>query len=75
MLHDILKDFKGSQDGRFTEPFVAGTQRELSDYLAGIVVPEGWARPVDAKPAQIDNKAVVSSGDHPPAPAMRRKRG
>jgi hypothetical protein len=73
MLYDILRDFPGSQDGRFTEQFAAGTQRELSDYLAAIVVPSGWARL--AKPAQapleIDNKAVVADGS---SPAMRRGR-
>ncbi len=58
MMHDILKDFPGSQDGRHTEHFAAGTQVELSDYLAGIVVPEGWARPVGA----IENKAIITSG-------------
>ena len=34
-LYFILKDFKGSQDGRFTESFTAGTQAELSAYLVG----------------------------------------
>jgi len=58
MLHDILKDFPGSQDGRFTEQFKAGTQADLSDYLAPLVVPQGWARPVGV----IQNKAVVSDG-------------
>jgi hypothetical protein len=78
MLYDILKDFPGSQDGRFTEQFTAGTQRDLSDYLAAIVVPAGWARP--AKPAQapleIDNKALVSDGSHTGAGGggMRRNR-
>jgi hypothetical protein len=61
MLHDILQDFKGSQDGRFTEAFIAGTQRELSASLAEVVVAAGWARPVGATPA-IANKAVVSDG-------------
>jgi hypothetical protein len=50
MKYDILKDFKGSQDGRRTESFMAGSQAELSDYLAGIVVPEGWARQVGESP-------------------------
>jgi len=70
MLYDILKDFPGSQDGRFTEQFTAGTQRELSDYLAAIVVPAGWARPAGAS-IEIENKAVVSDGG---SPAMRRGR-
>lgn len=60
MLHEILKDFPGSQDGTGTEQFKAGTQVELSDYLAGIVVHEGWAKPV--KPVEIQNKAIVTSG-------------
>jgi len=47
MLYDILVDFPGSQDGSKTERFIAGTKRELSDYLAAIVVPVGWARPVE----------------------------
>lgn len=72
MRYEILKDFPGSQDGRFTEQFVAGTQCELSDYLAAIVVPAGWARPLregaalsldDAREKNaIHNKAVVSDG-------------
>lgn len=60
MLHDILQDFPGSQDGRFTEQFKAGTQAELSDYLAQIVVREGWAKPV--KIIEIDNKAIITDG-------------
>lgn len=71
MLYHIITDFKGSQDGRFSEDFKAGTQAELSDYLAGIVVPEGWAEPVEeaAAPVEIDNKAIATDGDKP---AMRR---
>lgn len=72
MLHDILKDFKGSQDGRFSEQFTAGTQAELSDYLADIVVREGWARPVGA-PGKIQNKAVVTDGSQTGTLASKRK--
>lgn len=62
MLYDIIKDFKGSQDGRFSEDFKAGTQAELSDYLAGIVVPEGWASPADeSKPAAAGAKPAGRS--------------
>lgn len=68
MLHDILQDFKGSQDGTRTEQFKAGTTVDLSDALAAAVVPAGWARPVGAK-VEIENKAVVSDGSHP---AMKR---
>lgn len=60
MLHEILKDFPGSQDGTKTEQFKTGTQVELSEYLAAIVVPEGWAKPV--KSVEIQNKAIVSTG-------------
>jgi hypothetical protein len=70
MLHDILIDFPGSQDGRFTEQFKAGTQADLSAYLAAIVVPAGWARLVEtegeAPPAEAEKKEV---------PAERQKRG
>lgn len=67
MKYDILKDFKGAQDGRDVTAFEAGTVAELSDYLAGIVVPEGWAKPVGEKvapvsndPAEPENKAIIT---------------
>lgn len=62
MKYDIIKDFKGSQDGRFAEDFTAGTTVELSDYLAAIVVREGWAKPVAQKEVVVDNKAVITDG-------------
>jgi len=61
MRYDILQDFPGSQDGRRTEQFKAGTQVELSSYLATMVVPAGLARPV-GQAAEIENKAVVTDG-------------
>lgn len=61
MIFEILKDFKGSHDGRFTESFEAGTERELSESLASVAVREGWARPAGV----IENKAVVSDGSNP----------
>ena len=70
MLHDILVDFPGSQDGTATEQFVAGTQRELSDYLAAIVVPCGWARPVQSAP--IAESAPLID-DRAPTGLIRRK--
>jgi len=57
MKYDILQDFKGSQDGRFTEQFTAGTQADLSDYLAASA-PAGSVRPV----TEIENKAVITEG-------------
>lgn len=43
----ILKTFKGSQDGRFTEEFQAGTEAELSEYLVSCV-PGDWIEAVTA---------------------------
>lgn len=54
MIYEIIKDFRGSQDGRFAEEFKAGTQAEISDYLAPHVA--RWVRPV------IENKAVITDG-------------
>ena len=58
MKYDILQDFPGSQDGTVTEQFKAGTQRELSNWLAPLAVSAGWARPV----GQVENKAIVTDG-------------
>ena len=60
MRYQILTDFNGSQDGRFSESFKAGTEAELSDYLVSCV-PPAWIRAVGAAPI-IENKAVVSDG-------------
>lgn len=61
MLYEILKDFPGSQDGTHTEQFVAGTKRELSDWLAPLAVSAGWAR-LATSTAEIENKAIVTDG-------------
>lgn len=60
MKYKILKTFPGSQDGRFTETFEAGTEAELSDYLAACA-PKDSIQPVSAAPV-IENKAVTSTG-------------
>jgi len=62
MKYEILRDFPGSQDGRITEQFKAGTQAELSDYLVSCI-PSGWARPVGVK---IENKAIIEDGEETP---------
>lgn len=49
MLCDVLKDFWGSQDGRFTEQFKVGTRVDVSDHLYGIVKHLGVVKPC-AKP-------------------------
>ena len=70
MMHDILKDFPGSQDGRHTEHFKAGTQADLSDSLAAVAVREGWVRPA----GQIENKAIVTDGAQTGTLHMKRKK-
>lgn len=82
MKHDILVDFPGSQDGTKTEQFKAGTQRELSPWLAAAIDPS-WAKPVGEKkvekpaekPAekQIENKAVVTHGHQTGTLKIKRK--
>ena len=71
MKYDILKDFKGSQDGRFAEDFVAGTQRDLSEWLAG-AAPPGSIRPaaavVDAPQPVAPEVKIVA------VPEMKRKK-
>lgn len=47
MRYRILKTFKGSQDGRFTEEFEEGTEADLSDYLVSCI-PAEWVAPVAA---------------------------
>ena len=61
-LYRIKRTFPGSQDGRTTETFEAGTERELSDYLAAAADPS-WIERCDlAGGPLIKNKAVTSSG-------------
>ena len=57
MQFKILKTFAGSQDGRITETFEEGTQRDISDYLAACV-PAGCIEPVHS--IELDNKAVIT---------------
>lgn len=53
MEYEILQDFHGSQDGRFTEHFKAGEKVELSDYLVSCI-PSDWVK----RPGKIENKAI-----------------
>lgn len=62
-MYEILKDFTGSQDGRFSEDFRAGTRAELSDYLANAAPPGAIRRLPAAR--EIDNKAIVADGGNP----------
>jgi len=54
----ILQTFNGSQDGRFTNAFEAGTEAELSDYLVSCV-PAEWVEAVS--PIAPENKAIITS--------------
>lgn len=74
MKYDILKDFKGSQDGRFAEDFKAGTQRDLSAYLAAAIDP-AWARAVVEKPAEpmVSPAQPIASPAAPTPPAAETK--
>ena len=62
----IIKSFNGSQDGRFTEPFEAGTVRDLSYDLIAATINEGWIEIVKdtspAKTVEIENKAIITEG-------------
>lgn len=59
--YNILKDFQGSQTGvDALNLFKAGTQAELSDYLAAVVVPAGLASPVK-QPEYTDTQEAVST--------------
>ena len=62
MQYKILKGFKGSQDGRFTEEFAEGDTVELSPYLVSAVDPN-WIKAASAP--VIDNKAIVTDGKKP----------
>jgi hypothetical protein len=73
MLHEILVDFPGSQDGTATENFVAGTRRELSAYLAALVVPCGWAKPVEQE-ADAPGEAERVADESDPAEAQHHAR-
>ena len=70
MKYEILRDFPGSQDGRTTEQFKAGTQAYMSDYLVSCI-PKEWVRPV-GDTVEIENKAVVSDGSQ--IGTMKRKK-
>lgn len=73
MMHEIIQDFPGSQDGTRTELFKAGTQRDLSAWLAPLAVSAGWAKPVSEKKTEIENKAVVTDGAQTGTLKVKRK--
>lgn len=58
---EILETFKGSQDGRFTEEFLAGTTRDVSAYLLPLA-PKGALRVVGEAKVVVENKATITTG-------------
>lgn len=56
---EILETFKGSQDGRFTETFEAGTTAEISEYLIACA-PKGALKIAGEDPV-VENKATITT--------------
>ena len=57
---EILETFKGSQDGRFTQTFEAGTTVEVSEYLIACA-PNGALRRVGEVALVVENKATITT--------------
>lgn len=51
-MYEVIKDFKGSPDGRFAVQYKAGEIVELSDSLAEVALKEKWVKPVKPKKAE-----------------------
>lgn len=66
-MYQVLKDFKGSPDGRFAVDYKAGEMVELTSTLAVVAMAEGWVKPVWDEPAAAD----VASADSRAAPAAK----
>lgn len=78
-MYQVLKDFKGSPDGRFAVDYKAGEVVELTTTLAVVAMAEGWVKPVWGEPAAETNQSADAPADTaaaPPAsaPARRRKK-
>ncbi len=58
MQYDILKDFKGSPDGRHAVQYKAGeTEVELTPSLAEVALAEKWVKPSKASKKQAKDKS------------------
>jgi len=55
-MYLILKDFKGSQDGRFSTQFYKDDEVELSKELAEVAIAEEWAEELAADEVSSDLK-------------------
>lgn len=58
----VLKDFKGSPDGRYAVQYYAGEEVELSDSLAEVALAEGWAKQIAETAAPEDKKKTGKGG-------------
>lgn len=64
----ILEDFMGSQDGRFAEPFKAGTEADLSDYLVSCL-PAGRIQRID--PPAVSPAPTITPRRKKPAASIQ----
>jgi len=55
-MYLILKDFKGSQDGRFSTQFYKDDEVELSKELAGVAIENDWAKQLSESEASDEPK-------------------
>lgn len=58
-LYRIKTSFMGSPDGSTSEPYEAGTVRDLTDYLVSAANP-AWIERADGP--VIENKAIITEG-------------
>ena len=78
-MYQVLKDFKGSPDGRFAVDYKAGEVVELTTALAVVAMAEGWVKPVwdeaaAAKEVSIDPQVAPATEVAAPPAAPRRKK-
>jgi len=78
-MYQVLKDFKGSPDGRFAVDYKAGEVVDLTTTLAVVAMAEGWVKPVwdeatAAKEVPIDPRVAPATEVAAPPAAPRRKK-
>lgn len=62
MRYTVLKDFKGSPDGRFAVDYTAGGEPvELTESLAIVAIAAGWVEPAgqDAPPPGAEHSPTL----------------
>lgn len=53
-MYEVLKDFKGSPDGRFAVQYKSGETVELTPSLAEVALKEKWVKP--GKPTKKETR-------------------